>query len=281
MPLQVMENPVLKRDLKIRFRLRNLIKAVFVRYACIGLIFILALLSQIGNNILSFIIAQAVTIMLFIPATIYDAFASKIGKRDMRELAFTRLNPMTVILGKVVSANIYNFIIIIFSFIFLLIISLSQKKVSVSGIIYSNIVTIAIMSAISAVSLFFCAIFRKNVIASTILPYFVILLLLFSVIISGPFIDRTESQQFKKIMINSALYASPAVNLARASGKIDIMRTLYLYTIADPIVGRGFSYPDWRISCTIYVGISILLLFIASLLIRLRKTDTEYEEMKK
>ena len=141
------------------------------------------------------------------------------------------------------------------------------------GIVYGNIVILTLIFVASVISLFFCTIPRRNVLASIILPYFVILLLLGSVIIVGPFIDRTEDQQVKNLMTKSALYVNPVIILTRSLGKIDIMRTDYMYTIADPLVGRGFSYPDWRISCIIHFVVSFFLLFITFLFTYIRRNS--------
>jgi len=45
------------------------------------------------------------------------------------------------------------------------------------------------------------------------------------------------------------------IMLSRSLGKIDLMRTDYMLSVADAIVGRGVIYPDWRISCTIYLAV--------------------------
>ncbi len=67
-------------------------------------------------------------------------------------------------------------------------------------------------------------------------------------------------------MTKSALYANPVIMLVRSMGKIDIMRTDHIYKIADPIVGRGFTYPDWRIQCIGYFTISFIFILVAILL---------------
>ncbi len=67
-------------------------------------------------------------------------------------------------------------------------------------------------------------------------------------------------------MTNISLYANPIIMITRSLGKIDIMRTEYMYNIADPVVGRGFSYPDWRIMAIIYTGVSVALLFLTFVL---------------
>jgi ABC-type transport system involved in multi-copper enzyme maturation permease subunit len=266
--MQALEIPLLKYELKTRLRLNNLIKAIFGRYLCLGFIFLLVELSQIGKGFFAFIVAQTISIMLFIPANIYDSFASESAKRDLQELAMTRLNPFKIISARLFSANIYNFIVIMISFIFFLLMSFFYEKLNLLNIVYSNIVILLFTFVIISISLFFCSIFLKNILMSTILSYFVILLLLGSVIISGPFITRLQSQQAKNVITNISLYANPTIALSRVFGNIDIMRTTYLYTIADPIVGRGFTYPNWRICCIIYFIISILLM-TASFSIRL------------
>jgi hypothetical protein len=111
--------------------------------------------------------------------------------------------------------------------------------------------------------------------ASTMLAYIFIFLLMGSIVIPGPIIERMQWPGSKGAMIKAAMHANPLIMTSRALGKfdsrlpeMDIMRTDYMYTLADPIVGYGFTYPDWRHVGFIYVGISSLLLALSCMRFR-------------
>jgi hypothetical protein len=263
-----MKNPVLKRDLKFKLRIEKLIPAIISRYICIGIFFLLVIIARLGNGILAFLITEAVMILLFTSASICDAFVSQNGRRDFSELYLTRIKQRSIIFAKLISSNLYNFIVLIISDIAIFAL---QNKLNMQGIIYANLVLLTLMFAISILALLFCMIFRRNSVASIFSVYLVIIFLLFNVIIAGLFIERTENQKAKDLLTNSAVYANPIIMLSRSLGKIDLMRTDYMYSVADAIVGRGVIYPDWRISCTIYLAVSCLLLGVAILLSYTRK----------
>jgi len=259
----LMENPLLKRDLKLKLRIRNLIPAIVLRYICIAILFLLVLLVRLGTGILAFLIAEAVMILLFTPGSICDAFVSQAGRRDACDLAFSRMSKVKLIVGKLIASNLYNFIVVVISDFIIFALLASQKKFNTQGVLYATLVLLTFMLVSSVLSILFCTIFQRNAIAPAFFVYSVIILLLFSVIIAGPFLERTENQKAKNLITKSAIYINPIVMLSRSLGKIDIMRTDYLYNVADPIVGRGFTYPDWRISCTAYLIVSCLLLGLA------------------
>jgi len=261
--IYLMENPILKRDLKLKLRIRNLIPAIILRYICIAILFLLVMLVRLGTGILAFLIAEAVMILLFTPGSICDAFVSQAGRRDAYDLAFSRMSKVKLIVGKLIASNLYNFIIVVISDFIIFALLASQKKFNTQGVLYATLVLLTFMLVSSVLSILFCTIFQRNAIASVFFVYSVIILLLFSVIIAGPFLEQTENQKAKDLITKSAIYINPIVMLSRSLGKIDIMRTDYLYNVADPIVGRGFTYPDWRISCTAYLIVSCFLLGLA------------------
>jgi len=261
--MKYIENPVLKRDLKFNFRIKKLIPAIILRCICIGILFLIVLLVRLGTGIFAFLIAETVMILLFTPGSICDAFVSQAGRRDAYDLAFFRMSKVKLIVGKLIASNLYNFIVVIISDIIIFVLLASQKKFNTQGVLYATLVILTFMFVFSVLSILFCTIFQRNVIASAFFVYSVIILLLFSVIIAGPFLERTENQKVKDLITKSAIYVNPIIMLSRSLGKIDIMRTDYLYNVADPIVGRGFNYPDWRISCTAYLIVSCFLLGLA------------------
>jgi hypothetical protein len=267
-----MKNPVLKRDLKIKLRIKKLIPAIILRYICIGILFLLVLLARLGNGTLAFLIAEAITILLFTSGSICDAFVSQNGRRDFSELSLTRIKQRNIIFAKLITSNLYNFIVLIISDIGIFAL---QNKFNMQGVIYANLVLLTLMFATSILALLFCMIFRRNSIASIFSIYLVIIFLLFNVIIAGLFIERTENQKAKDLITNSAIYMNPVIMLSRSLGKIDLMRTDYMYNVADSIVGRGVIYPDWRISCTIYLAVSCLLLGVAIFVSYIRRNKVE------
>jgi len=269
--MKYIENPILKRDLKYRLHIKKLIPAIILRYICIGILFLLVLLARLGNGILAFLIAEAVMILLFTSGSICDAFVSQNGRRDFSELSLTRIKQRSIIFAKLITSNLYNFIVLIISDIAIFAFLSSQNKFNMQGVIYANLVLLTLMFATSILALLFCMIFRRNSIASIFSIYLVIIFLLFNVIIAGLFIERTENQKAKDLLTNSAIYVNPVIMLSRSLGKIDLMRTDYMYSVADAIVGRGVIYPDWRVSCMMYLAVSCLLLGVAILISYIRR----------
>lgn len=266
--VHLMKNPVLKRDLKIKLRIKKLIPAIILRYICIGILFLLVILARLGTGILAFLIAEAITILLFTSGSICEAFVSQNGRRDFSELSLTRIKQRSIIFAKLITSNLYNFIVLIISDIAIFAL---QNKLDMQGVIYANLVLLSLMFAITILAFLSCMIFHRNSIASIFSIYLVIIFLLSNVLIAGLFIERTENQKAKDLLTNSAIYANPVIMLSRSLGKIDLMRTDYMYSVADSIVGRGVIYPDWRISCIIYLAVSCILLGVAILLSYTRK----------
>jgi len=275
--VHLMKNPVIKRDLKFKLRIKKLIPAIILRYLCIGILFLLVLLARLGTGILAFLIAEAVMILLFTPGSICDAFVSQNGKRDVYELSFTRIKQRSIIFSKLTTSNLYNFIILVVSDIIIFSLLASQNKFNIHGIIYANLILLTLMLATTILAFLFCMIFRRNSIASIFSVYIVIILLLSNVITAGLFVERTENQKAKDLLTKSAVYSNPIIILSRSLGKIDLMRTDYMYNIADSIVGRGITYPDWRISCIMYLSVSFILLGAAIFVSYIRRNTVAFD----
>lgn len=253
-------NPVLKRELKDRIRGGKFLRSIAIRVIILGFIFYLVLLSRLGRGLLAFILAEAILILLYTPGAIYDAFASNAGRGQIRELTLTRLSPGTILLGKLAGASFYNLIIILVSALAMFRIWLFCGGFHLSRLVYANLALLILLYASAAISLAFSSMFRRSTLIPTILAYTLILLLMGSVLVVGPVIDGVDNPRAKTVMTTLALYANPLVMTSRTLGTIDIMRTEYMYRIADPIAGRGFTYPNWYFAAIIYFTISCILL---------------------
>jgi len=259
-----MNNPVLKYDIKIRLRISKLITALALRYAFAGFLVLLVLLLQLGTGILAFIIAEVVLISLTAPGIVCDAFNSRSGRDSLIELSLTKLGARSIIFGRFMASLFYNEIFVLLSAIIMIMIVLIRHSSSgVLGILYASVALFIVNFALSVTGMLLVTIFRRNLLISSVLAYAIILLLLGSVIIVGPFMERIKSQQAKDAITKAALYANPVIMVSRSLGKVDILRTQYLYNLADPIVGRGFTYPDTFASWIVYFGVSCLMLAIA------------------
>ena len=255
-----LENPVLKRELKAGIRIAKMIPAIILRYACLGIIFLMVLQAQLGKGVLAFIIAEAFLILLFTPGTVCSAFSSNAGRNDLHNLFLTRLSISAIILGKLAGANLYTFITVVLSALAMCAAALFRSDLSVWPLIRANAALMVVMFASSVIGLAFSALFRRNIHASTALSYLLILLLIGSVIIPGPLISQMSSSGVKSAIVKAALYANPIIMTSRALGNVDVMRTIYMYKIADPIVGRSmWTYPDWHHAAIIYLSVSCLL----------------------
>ncbi|MGQ9609997.1 MAG: hypothetical protein ACUVWN_11875 [bacterium] len=230
------------------------------------MVFSLVILSRIGKGMLAFFIAESMTIALFSIGNVCDALTSSKGRKDLIDISLTRLDIRNIILAKLIGANIYNFIFVFSSAIITLCFPIFRKGMGFWEIAYANMITLLILITSIAISSFFSVVSRNNVFFTALISYFIIFLLLGSILLPVPFIERTQNQKLKDIMTKVSFYANPIIMLTRSLGKIDIMRTEYMYDIADPIVGRGFSYPDWRIMAIIHASTSIVLLFLMVML---------------
>lgn len=249
---------ILKRELKNKIQLKKLLEAIVLRYMSTGFIFLLVLLSRLGKSFFALTIAETIVILFFTPGIVCYTFVSNYGRKDIRDLNLTRLQLRNIFFGKLIMSNFYNAIFILFSAIVIIIISFYQK-IGILGFLYANITLLILMFTTSMISLFVCILSSKNIITSAVISYLIILLLLGSVIISGPLIEQTQNPQVRNNIIKISLYANPIIMVSRSFGKIDILRTQYMYNLADPIVGRGFIYPDWRVIGIIYMCSSIFL----------------------
>lgn len=221
--------------------------------------FSLVILSRIAKGILAFFIAEAVVIALFSIGNICDALASTKAKKEFLDISLTRLSIRNIVSAKIIGSNVYNLVLIFLSAIVSLSVPVFWKGIGLWRIAYVNVVTFLIFITVIAISFFFLTIYRNNIIFTALTSYLVIFILLTSVLLPVPFIERTQNQKLKDIMTRVSFHANPIIMLTRSLGKIDIMRTEYMYNIADPVVARGFSYPDWRIIAVMYAGASLIL----------------------
>jgi hypothetical protein len=256
-----LENPVLRRELKTGVRTAKIIPAIVLRYACLGVIYILVLQAQLGKGILAFILAEASLILLFTPGAVCIAFSSSAGRSDLQALFLTRLKPSSIIPGKLAGANLYTFITVVLSALVMFAAAIFRSDLSLWPLIRANAALMVLMFASSAIGLAFAVLFRRNIRTSIALSYLLIVLLIGSVIIPGPVIGRMSSSGVKSAVVKIALYANPIIMTSRALGNVDLMRTLYMYKLADPIVGRSlWAYPDWRYAALIYLVVSCFFL---------------------
>lgn len=260
-----------RRDMKAKARIVKIVPALILRYSCIGFIFLLVRLSRLGDGVLAFFLAEALLVLLFTPGVVCEAFSGDLGRKDICNLTLTRLNSISIILGKLAGANFYNLVVVILSAIIIFARSLSVQRLSILGIMFANLALLILMFASSVVGVFSSILlFFKNLLASSMLAYIVIFLLLGSIIIPGPVIERVQHQKMRNAIIKIALYINPLIMVSRSLGNIDIMRTEYIYTLADPVVGRGFTYPNWGTIGIIICGISCFLLIPTFIMFDLR-----------
>lgn len=255
-----LENPVLTRELRSRLRITRLIPAVLLRCVCLGLLFLLMLLSRLGRGMLAFILAETLLILLFTPGAVCRSFASNAGQGDLRDLALTRLSAPAILLGKLAVADFYTFAVIAFSAIVMCAASLFRADLDVWRLVCANTALLVLGFSSTVMGLAFSMMFRRSSFVAYALVYVLIFLLIGSVIIPGPLMERIQSGKAKTAITELALYANPLIMTSRALGRVDLMRTRYTYILAGPIVSWGFTYPDWYVAGIIYFAISCLLL---------------------
>ena len=270
-----LENPVLTHELRNRLHATKLIPAIVLRCACLGLIFLLMLQFRLGRGFLAFILAETFLVLLFTPGAVCSAFAGSIGRRDFRDLVLTRLSSPAILLGKLAAADLYTCMIIVFSGVVICVVSLFRSDLHIWRFVCANAALLVLLFSCAALGMAFSMAFRRNSLAAYVLAYTLIFLLISSVIISGPIIDRIQSAGAKTWIKRAALHANPLVMTSRSLGTIDLMRTRYIYVLAEPIVTRGFTYPNWYSIAAIYLAISCLLLIPVFVCFRYRTRRPE------
>lgn len=259
-------NPVFAYELRSRLRVRKLVPAIILRCVCLGLIFLLALLARLGRGVLAFVLAESFLILLFTPGAVCYTFSSNTRQGRFRELALTRLSSPAILLGKLATADLYTCIIVVFSAIIMCITAVFRDDLHVWRLVCTNAALLILMFSSAVIGLFFSMIFRRNGFAGYMLAYMLVFLLIGSVIIPGPMMERIQSSGLKAAITKVALYANPLVMTSRSLGRIDLMRTRYIYNLAGAIVDRGFTYPDWYFAGAVYLAISCL--FVIPVFIR-------------
>jgi len=255
-----LENPVLTRELRSRLRITKLIPAILLRCVCLGLLFLLVLLSHLGRGILALILAQTFLILLFTPGAVCRSFASNARRGDLRDLALTRLSAPAILLGKLAVADIHTFLVIAFSAIVMCAAAFSRSDLHVWRLLCANAALLILGFSSAVIGLAFSMMLRRDGFVGYLLAYMLIFFLIGSVIIPGPVMERIQSSKAKTAIAKLALYANPLIMTSRALGRIDLMRTRYMYVLADPIVNWGFTYPDWYAAGIVYSIASCLLL---------------------
>ncbi|MFC1714495.1 hypothetical protein ACFL6S_12575 [Candidatus Poribacteria bacterium] len=255
-----LENPVLTRELRSRLRIRKLIPAILLRCVCLGLLFLLVLLLYLGRGVLAFILAETLLILLFTPGAVCRSFKLNIRQGELRALSLTRLSTPAILLGKLAVADFHTFVVIAFSGIAMCAASLFRADLGLWRLVCANTALLILGFSSAVTGLAFSMLLRRSSFASYALVYTLIFLLIASVIAPGPLMERMHSSKAKTAIAKLAVYANPLIMTSRALGRIDIMRTRYVYILADPIVSWGFTYPDWYTAGGIYLAISCLLL---------------------
>jgi ABC-type transport system involved in multi-copper enzyme maturation permease subunit len=175
------------------------------------------------------------------------------------------LSPRAILLGKFAGASFYNLIIILISALAMFRIWLFCGGFHLSRLLYANLALLILLYASAVISLALFSMFRRSTLIPAILAYILILLLIGSIVAAGPVIDGMDNPGARTVTTTLALYANPLVMASRTLGTIDIMRTEYMYRIADSIAGRGFIYPNWYFAAIIYFTISCVLLILVYL----------------
>ena len=253
-------NPLFTREFKTACHISKLIPALIVRFVLLAAIFPLVLLLHIGKGLLAMTLAETIIVLFFAPGAVIRSFGSREGFDDICSLSLTRLSSVNIVSAKFAGTLVYNFLFVIISTAGMFTLSFARGNFSV-WLLGLSTVTLAVFAiAAAAIGMASINFFRRNALAAGVLSYTLVVLLVGGVVMAGPFIEHTQNRNIKHAIASVALHVNPVVIASRSLGTVDIMRTRYMYVVADPIVGPGFTYPDWGKSILIYIVFSCLLL---------------------
>lgn len=226
-------------------------------------------------SIISF--AQLAMASFIAPSLTSGAFSKEREQQTYDLLVLTKMSPLSLVIGKLISATAYAFLLIlaslpIASIVFLL------GGVSVWDFLLAYLLMIVTTVFFATIGVFFSALSSKtqlsSVVSSTVvlaitlgIPIFVVISAAF--LFSGPNVD----QELAELLIHPILILNPFVALASIlTGSMPngaIPTSAVLFSRGQMGAGQPSPLaPDWVYTMVVYVVLTAILLLVTSQLVR-------------
>lgn len=217
--------------------------------------FLLAMVYKLGAGAPALVTALVFLLILLPPGVTCNALTNQKTHDLITDMSFAPLNRKLLVFAKFTITNVYNVVFIVLSIIFMYI--RYNENVGILQLLKVGLALILLNFTLASLSMSFSLVLNR--ILSFALSYLLSCALLSNIFLCGALVERLSDQGVKNLLTTIAMHTNPAIMVLRSLGKIDILRTQYLYNLADPIVGRGFSYPEPYVCWAIYFGLLILI----------------------
>lgn len=258
-----MINPVLKTEIRRRFRPQKLTLALISQLAIIGIIFWLTMMAKLGRGITSLMIAETCWVILVSPI-----LCNRIS--PPKDLLTAPLKLRSIMFGKVIGSLSYPILIILISFVSTTIaIYVSVKNPSLAVIIklvQVHLLLTAISTFFGCLTILLSQLFRANYPFSAHISYLIAALSVSSFYLSKFIIDYfSDPSRFISIL----LHLNPIVAVSSTLG-FDLLRSRYIYSLSTITMYR-FTYPSWHSTFLLYIALSSCMFGLGLLGLRIRR----------
>ena len=282
---------ILIREIKNRLKLKRLIVALALQGALLFLILVLILAAELGNFARIFFLAETGLILLVAPLMTSNVVNTEIRKSNSEPLLNSSLQSFKIILVKLASLEIYDFIFLIlrfivsslqsfkillvklvslevYNFIFLIlcfivsIIFIGFKNyLPLLSIIKIHLILLIYLYACGALGIF-CSTICRNFLYASEMSSAILILLISNVVLIRPFVRWGFKASHT---ISLALHTNPFTPIC-AILELDIFRTqsgINLYNLS-PIASYGYTFPAWYLIGLWYILVLVICLAISS-----------------
>lgn len=234
----LLDNPVLKRELRIRLNPKKIILALILQGFSLFFIFALLTVAKLGNTLQVFFLAETGLILLAAPLLTSNTVNSE--AKNAQQLLTTPLKTTEILIGKLIGLEFYNLIFFTLSLLMSsVIIPIFGKDFSLLRILYIHLILLIYLYSFGSLGMLCSAICRSAFYAAE-LAYSIIAVLISNVVLINPLIRWGCKSS---IAISLALNTNPFVAISTVL-KHDIFRTAYMYNLS-PVASYGYIYPKW------------------------------------
>jgi hypothetical protein len=252
---------ILIREIRNKLKLKKIFIALALQAFFLSIILVLILAARLGNLVRIFFLAETGLILFAAPLMTSGAVSTEIRKGNAEQLFISPLRFSEILLVKLVSWEIYNFIFLILSFIISTVFIGFKNYLPVLSIIKIHLILLIYLYACGAIGIL-CSAICKNFLYAAEMAYAILAVLISDVVLIKPFIRWG----FKaSSIISLALYVNPFTPIC-AILELDIFRTqsgINLYDLS-PVASYGYTFPAWYLSGVWYILVLLGCLAISS-----------------
>jgi len=254
---RLLDNPVLKREIRIRLNPKKIIIALILQGFSLFFIFALLTVAKLGDTVKVFFLAETGLILLAAPLLTSNAVNSEVNRKNVQQLLTTPLKTTEILIGKLIGLEFYNLIFLILSFLISsVILTIFGKNISLLTILFIHVMLLVYVYSCGSLGIL-CSTICRSAFYATELAFSILAIFIGNVVLINPLIRWGCNSS---IAIPLALNTNPFVAISTVL-KHDIFRTEYMYNLS-PVASYAYIYPKWYLIVFWYIlggGICFLI----------------------